>query len=78
MKRSGEEVVVAGTEWPGTEWDTPYAWYKGIVRRETKKRVFVKFHGEDEEIEFTRESLQTYRELYDEFKMNMLIKAANM
>lgn len=74
-----ERVVVPGSEWPGTEWDTPDAWYRGTVQRRKRGSLFVTFDGEDEEIEFTRESLDTYREMHDAYKMKLfdtLVEAA--
>lgn len=71
-------VFVAGTEWPGTEWDTPGAWYRGTVQRTHKNKVFVKFDGENEEIDFTRESLDTYQDSYDAFRFDVLCKAAEL
>ena len=73
---SNNSVFVPGSEWPKTEWDIPGVWYKGTIQRQHKGKTFVKFDGEDEEIDFTRERLQDYQELYGDFKFSQLYRAA--
>lgn len=72
----GETVHVSGKEWPESEWNTPDAWYKGEIVDETKNSVFITFEGESEKIEFTRENLQEYRDIYAAYKFDMLLRAA--
>ena len=71
-------VYVSGSEWPKTRWDTPGAWYKGTVLRTEKNIVFVKFDGEDEEYDFTREILDTYQNAHDTFRFQLIYKAAEL
>jgi hypothetical protein len=67
-------VIVPGCEWPGSEWDVTDAWYRGTIVREDKTgMVHVTFEGETEEIEFTRESLKKYRDMYETYKFDVLV-----
>lgn len=73
-----QRVHVSGSEWPGTEWDLRGIWYPGTIVREGDESVYVTFDGENEELEFTRESLDTYREQYNTFKFDSLVHAASL
>jgi len=76
MFRIGADVFVPGTEWPGTEWDVPGAWFSGTVVRIAGDKAFIAFEDCDEELDFDLDELAEYGAQYDWHRFECLMSAA--
>jgi len=73
----GSKVHIPGSEWPGTEWDYPDAWYIGEVQKNDRHSMYVQFDDCEDLLKFSKSSIEEYQRMYTEFKFDMLLRAAD-
>jgi hypothetical protein len=65
--KNKDVVMISGDEWPETEWDTPGAWYPGVVTGSSLEGVHVEFVDKEGPLTltFTHAELDRYAAKYE-------------